>query len=782
MDFEQVVEGSHKLATNMSKATESSDSFVSIFKNATVAAAGIELIRGTIVKIVEQSGAWQRVSAALNRENLTRLSLVQRDMELTNLRHELERKRSASAGRDLELVDLQLLQVRDQLENLNRQRLVAAELERLSSKQLVFMGMMVTAGTTMWVNARQFNQSLIEANSSWQHRDKLIRDTLVSQAQLGISFDDLTKSAAALVHYGMDTADTFETNLRLVAQMEQGLGVSVGESARLATIVERQIKGSFESVSHTIAQIVDDTALAGDEAARLATNIATALGRLRPGMSAATLPDVVRLVGRYEGALKEVGGQSGAFQQLLTQLTTPEGLVGAGALGVNPEFLATTQGVEHVMQRFAKYGEMLVGQSQGWERQMRLQALAQIFNVTTDQANQMLIAIKRTQTEQMGQISTQERWKQQLNATNSGIQRLGNSLMGLLQGAMYPVVFVVGALANRLADGVEWLLKTKEAVYVIGGVLLAGTVLVTASMWGLVRALAAVALSSTAAQAALGRTAVASGASVLASLAPTGKFMSLFGRWGRLMSNVIMPPSNPAAAFNWVNQLPGMISRSLAAAPTAGAGWLRPFMMAVRGIGTIFSSSLLLWATPLVFAGTMLTKIYNVNKQAREDNLAAQKIILSKQEAWESGKRARLYAAARYGEPEDVAKVYQALATAAGGMFQEIQDPTARKKEQQKWLDEQLASAEADIAKAMTTRTMFTPLIERTPEELRRSDDMKKVNDKLLKVNEDQKAILEKRQRDAIEARQEEAQERAKLRPWQPSFYWDFYSRIGSGE
>jgi transcriptional regulator len=115
-------------------------------------------------------------------------------------------------------------------------------------------------------------------------------------------------------------------------------------------------------------------------------------------------------------------------------------------------------------------------------------------------------------------------------------------------------------------------------------------------------------------------------------------------------------------------------------------------------------------------------------------------------------------------------------------MFAEIKDPAARKAEQQKWLDEQMTSAQSDIAKAMTTRTMFTPLVERTPEEIRRGDEMKKVNDKLLKVNEDQKVILEKRQRDAIEARQEEAQERAKLRPWQPSFYWDFYSRIGSGE
>lgn len=781
-DYERVVEQTHRLAESMSKAEKSASGVQSVFGSLFRQLVGAEVLGNVIRDMVRNSRVVLTVQQALSGENLNKLRLVQREIQLDSDIAKAERRKLSATGAQLELVDRRLAYLRGELELLQKQKVVNMELEKLSRLELGYMALMGSAAASMWFNARQFNQNLIEANSSWEHRDRLIRQTLLTQAQLGISFDEITKSAAALVRYGMDTEATFDTNLRLVSQLEQGLGVSVDQSAQLASIVERQVRGSFEQVSHVISQIVNDTALAGDEAARLAINISTALGRLRPGMSAATLPEVVRLVGRYESALKEVGGQSGAFQQLLTQLTTPEGLVGAGALGVNPEFLATTQGVEHVMDRFAKYGQMLVGQSQGWERQMRLQALAQIFNVTTDQANQMLIAIKRAQAAQGTSISTQERWREQLNATNSGITRLANALMGLLQGAMYPVVFIVGALANRLADAVQWLLQSKEVVYTIGIALLAGTIIVTARLWGLVRALTAVALSSTVAQAALSRTAAASTAagtstvlgsvgSMLRAILPTGAWFAAIGTqltWMRL---------HLFSGGSFATITTG-IRTALMNLTTTGAGILRPLVWIVRGVSFLATTAGLL-ITAFLAAGAVLWKIYGINKQSREDNLAAQKIILSKQEAWESARRARLYAAARYGEAGDVEAIYKRLATAASGMFQDIADPNQRKARQQAWLDEQLASAQADIDKAMTTRTMFTPIIERTPEELRRSEDMKALSQKLLKVNEDQKGILETRRKDALEARQEEANERAKLKWYMPSFYWDFYSRIG---
>ena len=753
--YEKVVEQTHRLAESMSRAEKSASGVQSVFGSLFRQLVGAEVLGNVIRDTVRNSRVVLTVQQALTGESLNKLRLTEREIDLNAKLAELEAQKNNSTGKHVELVDRRLAHLRSELSLLQKQKVVNEELEKLSRLELSFMTAMAAAAGSMWFNARQFNQSLIEANASWQHRDRLIQHTLVAQAQLGISFDEITKSAAALVHYGMDTEATFETNLRLVSQMEQGLGVSVDQSAQLASIVERQVRGSFERVSHVIAQIVNDTALAGDEAARLAVNISTAMGRLRPGISAAGLPEVVRLVGRYESALKEVGGQSGAFQQLLTQLTTPEGLAGAGALGVNPEFLATSRGVEAVMNRFAKYGEMLVGQSQGWERQMRLQALAQIFSVTTDQANQMLIAIKRAQTAQGTAISTQERWREQLSATNSGIARLGNALMGLLQGAMYPVIFVAGALANRLADVVGWMLKSKEVVYAVGGALFIGTVVLTTRLWGLVRALTAVALSSRVAQAALTKQAALNAVSgwqipAWMKLAPVG------GRSAQLM----LPGFGPTTGMTFSGRLASWF-------PTFASGWSTLVSGIVR-IGSILRGVLgalgALSGVGLLIAGIAVVggiayKLWSETKRLREESAVAQQIILTNRDKLASQRQVKIYQAARYSDDPTAA-----LLTQYELRLQEIiaNDLSWAEKRQQMTVAQK--ELEEDVLKARVTRGMYVPLSERTPQEQAVDKELRDVNGKVLGVNEKMEKHMLQRIRMEMERRQEDLDEAAKAR------------------
>jgi len=716
-EYERIADLTHKMANDMARADKSSEgmslNFGTIFK----AAVGFDLIKNAVQKIIEQSTYYQALQGATSKSNLRSYDLLQREMKLTSERNVLEVQRHSGSVQERHLANQRLEFVNKELEAVKKQVTFAQEIQSVGRIQLSLMGMMATATATMWFNARQFNQNLIEANASWQHRNKLIMDTLVAQTQLGISFDDLTKSAAALVHYGMDTSDTFETNLKLVAQMEQGLGVSVSESAKLASIVERQLQGSFTGVAHTIAQIVDDTALAGDEAARLATNIATALGRLRPGMAGA-LPEVVRLVGRYESALKEVGGQSGAFQQLLTQLTTPEGIVGAGALGVSPEFLATSQGVQSVMDRFAQYGEMLVGQSQGFERQMRLQALAQIFNVTTDQANQMLIAIKRANDTQMAQISVQDRWREQLNATNSGIQRLANSLMGLLQGAMYPIVFVVGALANRLADAVQWIMQFKEVVYILGAGVLVATVALTISMVNLARALWQTVMASVAAQAVMTRYAALQGASALAG---AGRF------------------SAQGVGF--------MLGRSVVGPLIALLGTAVGFLAIIAA----------LVAVPAFFSIKMVNEIKRLN----DENAAARKIILTGQEKLHAQREASIYNAARYSDDPTAVLLKQYTLQLQDILTEDISAAQKRQKLAQARID-----FDADVLKARVTRGMFTPLVERSEKEQKVDKELRDIGDKTLDVNKQMEKHMIHRLQQERERLEEEKNEAAKRRVW----------------
>ena len=563
-----------------------------------------------------------------------------------------------------------------------------------------------TAMADLLLKQRQFNQNLIEANSTFEHRNKLLEDTLYLQAQSGVSFDKINDAARALVSYGLDAESSFEANLEIIAKMEQGLGVSASESARLASIVERQVKGSFDGVARTIAQIVEDTALAGDEAVRLSTNISTALGRLRPGLSAAGLPDVLKLVGRYEGALKEVGGSSGALTQLLTQLTTPEGITGAGTLGVGPEFLATAGGVQDVMQRFSKYGEMLVGQSEGWERQFRLQALAQQFNLSADQANQLMLAIKRGNEQQMGNISLQERWRQQIHSTNAGISRLTNAFLGLLQTGLLPVVNIIGALTNKLADFVEFALKSKTVVYVLGTALAVASALAAAGLWRVVRALSATALVS-----------------------------GLMG--------MRSPLDNP-------------LGRALEVAPTFWSRLVGPLKAIARGVGMLLTP-LGIIVSAFAAAGVVLSMIYKVNKESRDEQKAAQSIILNQNSVIEERRRSKLYSTVRYGgSPDEAMKAYELLVGNAVQMFQNISDPHERMAATSDWLKKTLAEVtEMDIPRALVTKGMYTPLTEMTPEEADREDAMLGLTEKMAKSNEE---MLIRAERD-IKMKQEQAQE-----------------------
>lgn len=576
----------------------------------------------------------------------------------------------------------------------------------------------LSASRELYLNQRVFNQNLIEANASWRHRTDLLRETLVTQAQLGMSFEGITRAVAALVSYSLDTESTFEDNVRLVAQMEQGLGVSVGASAQLASIVERQLKGSFTDVAHVVAQLVDDTALAGDEAVRLANAIAQAMGRLRPGIGAQGLPEVLRLVGRYEAAIKEVGGAPGAFQQLITSLTRPEGIVGAGALGVAPEFIATSQGVEQVMDRFARFGNMLVGQAQGWDRQFRLQALADIFGTTAEQANQMLIAIKRAKEQQVGAITVQDRWREQMHATNMGVSRLANSLTALLQGGLLPVVQLVGFISNKLADFFEMIAQYRPVVYALMGALGIGLLAIVGGLWKLVRALVAVTVSALGASTALTRQAAANAAQQL-----------------------MLPGFGGAAGKGLLRTLLGGLGTPIA---FGGA-------VTVAGITTIIG---------VLLAGLAVQhRIWAIEKKTDEDNNARHRILLQKQDEMALRTRERIISAAKSGKTEDVFALTEFLvrqARSRGGLA----------RDQINWINEQTKLAELEAFRGAVGAGVFTPREEATQKQLEHEEAMRTLSTKMLEYNRQAAIALAKAQIQDAENARESEEDAAKNRAW----------------
>jgi hypothetical protein len=233
------------------------------------------------------------------------------------------------------------------------------------------------------------------------------------------------------------------------------------------------LKVSVRDVADGIARVSNDTGLAADEATRLAISIGRSVSMLRPGL-ARDVAAVNELIGRYEGSLHELGGQFGSFSELLTRMTTPEGMMQAGILGVNnPEFLASKEATKRVIDQFAQYAKQTLGTSQGWDRALRLQTLAEQFGTTTQNINLMLMAADRMPThQQKSTITLQQRYEEQIRNSGQALSRLAHSLQALFQQAVLPLLKVITPVINGVASLVGGLLKIPGAVYAISGAMI----------------------------------------------------------------------------------------------------------------------------------------------------------------------------------------------------------------------------------------------------------------------------------------------------------------------
>lgn len=695
-EFSQLVDQTHDMASNMAKAEKSADGLSGLFRQAAVYAGAYEIIKNAVIKTVERTELYSRFSQSISRDSLSRQKLLERELIIKNELRNVEQDIRAAGGKASELDNRRKLTAEHHLEMLRRQKVVASEIQRVGFASLTLFTAYKAAAFDLYVKTREFNQSLIEANSSFTHRNRLMNDTLMLQAQTGMSFDKIAHSARALVHYGMDTEKTYTDNLRAVTQLEQGLGVSVETSAQLASVVERQLKGSFTAVSDTVAEIVQGTSLAGDEVARLALNIGNAMGRLKPGLGAAGLPDVLRIVGRYEGALKEVSGQAGGVQQFLAHMTSVEGMAGAGVLGVTPEFLATEKGIEQVMERFAAYGNKMIGQSQGWARQQNLASLGQQFGMSADAANQLMLSIKRANEQQTTAISLQDRWREQMHAANTGLSRIANSLWSLLQYAMSPLVIVIGGITNALADFLEMILESKKIVLAVAGVLGVGFVALTNRMWSLGRALWATVVSSTTAQAALVRfnTALAAQAGLQGAAGLGARLFAAptqIDRWSRLFSGMWQ-----GGFFSGLTRFANVLKL----APTTGSGTLiRPIMLLVRAVGMLMNPLGLIVAGVAV-AGYFAHKQYSEIQKLREDARVQSGVINNMAKAYETKQKARFYGAARAGNVAEASAAFNRIAETALRAYSDVEDLDERFKKRSMLIAELADSAKQVTAQA----------------------------------------------------------------------------------
>lgn len=340
------------------------------------------------------------------------------------------------------------------------QRLRAANLQNLANVTAVENSFRraVGAAATLYtlfhstlVAANGLNQNLIEANSSMEHRQALVRSTLEASAKTGIAFGQMTKSAAALVHYGLDERRSWQTNLELVSKLQAGVGLAEEHSARLAALVENQLGIGFEKVANTVARLVDYTALSANEAARLAEELTTVAATT--GATNQNFDQVLAVLGEYGSAFKQLGGSSAEIGKLIDHLATLEGMPGAALLGFNNvEFASQAGATRQLFRSISEQAESATRGMNAYQRQISLQPMSALYNISWRTLNLMAKMEEQRRTLADSSVSLDDRFKQQTRAAGESLSRLWVELTTLLQRIAYPLISWVNTWAGRAAD------------------------------------------------------------------------------------------------------------------------------------------------------------------------------------------------------------------------------------------------------------------------------------------------------------------------------------------
>lgn len=343
------------------------------------------------------------------------------------------------------------------------------------------------SGKMFMLNRYMFSlrQDLIQANSDFEHRRTLFEETLKTSTDIGQSLSVTTKSAQALVAYGMQNEASWQANLRTVTELSEGLGVSVEMSAKLAAVVERRLGSGFSKIADDMASIVNSLHLSGDEVAKIYADTIEMSAGLGDSFKIGT-SEVAKAISEYESANKSLGGTVGEIQQLFAKLTTIEGQTAAGLFGIGSgvDAVRTAENVHAAMAKMADAIESF-GQGQGAQRAFQMEAVAGAIGMSREAMIRLAETVKQRHRQDLVSIGIQQRYTEQMTAAGQSVGQLKDQFMTLLQSGLLPVISAIDVAASKLSylvsvlndipavrTGAQWLLG-------VGGVLAAGTLAYT---------------------------------------------------------------------------------------------------------------------------------------------------------------------------------------------------------------------------------------------------------------------------------------------------------------
>ncbi len=346
-------------------------------------------------------------------------------------------------------------------------------------------GIWVKGMTDAVHRSKEINVALIESDSNQQKRYNLTLDILDVQARTGTATNEMAAGAKALLHVGMDQSRNFKETLNTIVMMEEGLGVSFEASAGMARTFTN-LKTPVSEVADSIARIVNDTALAADEATRFATEVGNAIRMMGPGVSNEAVR-ITESINKMAGALKEAGGDQGDFVKMMSTMMskgTHDAMMMRGIAGVrNPNQLSTAAGSDQAIKNIGKFIDRMVSAIPGTAAyEVQLESAAEMLHTSTANIRYWKEALEKSNKPLDYATTLELRYREQVSETGKTWDRLKGTMAALLNRGFMPFIAGLNWVMKLVLGAVQALAKYEAMGYVMVGVVTAGLVVATVQL------------------------------------------------------------------------------------------------------------------------------------------------------------------------------------------------------------------------------------------------------------------------------------------------------------
>jgi hypothetical protein len=384
----------------------------------------------------------------------------------------------------------------------------------------------------------QYGQKLIEANSSLEHRNALLRAGLNAQIATGIELNTIAEIQHDLIERGFDTLSNYEEMVKTAAVLHKGLGMTVRETARLGQTAQ-SARTPFNDLATTIARIVDDTAVAADRAGMIANELArAALGSRGINVTnLQALDQATSVTAQIEGFLEGTVADAQSITKLLSQFTkfSQKGGIGMMLGTGGTDFLTGPQAGANIQRTLKNLNDFIstVGTSGP-----ALESLEEMLGVNRETLFEFTRAVsehnilnRKTTDSQNSLIDAERRYQRQMRDQGEVFSTLGRQLRMLFVDTLTPAIMLLRAVSDGLSFLMSRFDGLRRVISPIVGVL-GGVVLFEAArrLWSLTAAIVSLGAAASRATIALAKQTVATNGAMLGvSTSGVGKWLSNLG-------------------------------------------------------------------------------------------------------------------------------------------------------------------------------------------------------------------------------------------------------------